>query len=149
VCCHAFFDGEGVASPRAAPVPAAGCVSSSPGGATATLVCEGKPAGSGVTPTTFTIGRRAGDCNLTIAKDGFADQSILVEQGVNPVYWANFGFMPLILIGLDPLDFTGRTSDQTRSAVALGAVGIFSTDFITGAVHGHRPKAVDVVLKPK
>ena len=124
-------------------------VSSSPSQADATLFCQGRPSGEGKTPAVFTIRRNAGDCTLTIRKEGFAEQTIAIEQGVNPAYWANMIFSPVppaglfVLLGDDP-------NDQAIGAGLLGAgLAIFGTDFWTGAVHQHKPGSVDVILKPK
>ena len=125
-------------------------VSSSPAQADAALVCEGRPSGEGKTPVTFTIRRNAGDCTLTIRKEGFAEQKILVEQGVNPAYWGNMILSPVPVVGA----YASLVSDSSGGqASGVGLVGlgvvIFGTDFVTGAVHAHKPHNVDVVLKPK
>jgi hypothetical protein len=123
-------------------------VGSSPAGADAKLVCEGLPAGSGVTPATITIRRNAGDCDLTIAKDGYESQTVHIEQGVNPAYWPNLIASPLVPAGaLVALVGDSSNDQQLGSAlVAAGAVVIF-TDFCTGAIHRHRPDKIDVTLK--
>ena len=63
-------------------------VTSSPNQAMATLLCGGHPSGEGPTPTAFKIRRNAGDCVLTLRKDGFEEKTIAIEQGVNPAYRA-------------------------------------------------------------
>ena len=124
-------------------------IGSSPSGATATLVCNGTTAGSGVTPTTITIRRNAGDCNVRLSKDGFEDSTMLLEQGVNPAYWTNMSFSPLAPLGTYVL-WLGTSREKTQGAAILGAAAvIFATDFWTGAVHAHRPIKIDVSLKPK
>lgn len=123
-------------------------VSSTPSGADATLRCGGNPAGSGVTPATIRIRRNVGDCELTVAKDGFAPQTFLLERGINRAYWLN---MPLAALGpAGAFSTTGNDNDR-RVGVALMAVAIaaVTTDFWTGAVHDHDPKRFDVLLKPK
>jgi hypothetical protein len=125
-------------------------VGSSPAGADATLVCEGLRAGSGVTPATITIRRNAGDCDLTIAKDGYQSQTVHIEQGVNPAYWPNMIASPLLPVGAW-VTLLGDDASDKRTGTALiaaGAVVIF-TDFCTGAIHRHRPDKIDVTLKPK
>jgi hypothetical protein len=124
-------------------------IGSSPPGANATMVCNGKPAGSGVTPTTITIHRNAGDCNVRVSKDGFEDAMVSIEQGVNPAYWANMAFSPLAPAGVY-LVWLGNSSEKTQGATMIGAaVVVFATDFWTGAVHAHRPNRIDVSLRPK
>lgn len=123
-------------------------IGSSPAGADAKLVCAGLPAGSGVTPATITIRRNAGDCDLTIAKDGYQSQTVHIEQGVNPAYWPNLIASPLAPLG-GFVTLFGDNSNDERIGVALmatAAVVIF-TDFYTGAIHRHRPDKIDVTLK--
>jgi len=124
-------------------------VSTSPSQAHATLVCSGQPAGDGPTPIEFKIRRDAGDCMLNLHKDGFQDQSIAIEQGVNPAYWGNMLLSPVAPAGV----FVTVLSDSEDKTVGIGLVGaavaIFGTDFWTGAVHAHKPATVDVVLKGK
>lgn len=124
-------------------------VSSSPGDADATLVCEGRPSGEGKTPVAFKIRRNAGDCTLTIRKEGFAEKTVAIQQGVNPAYWGNMIFSPVAPVGT--LFLIGDAGgDQAVGIGLLGAgLAIFGTDFWTGAVHAHKPHSVDVVLKPK
>ena len=124
-------------------------VSTSPSAANAALVCEGKLIEEASTPHTFTIRRNAGDCKLTLRKEGFAEQSIVIEQGVNPAYWGNMLFSPVPPAGV----YVTALGDSGEKVVGVGLIGaglaIFGTDFWTGAVHAHKPSTVDVVLKPK
>lgn len=124
-------------------------VSSSPSEAKATLACETGAAESGLTPIVFTIRRNAGDCNLTLSKDGYAERVMLIEQGVNPSYWANMAFTPLapasglLIVAKDP------QAKLLGVGFLITGFFVFGTDFFTGAVHTHRPSHVDVVLEPK
>ena len=124
-------------------------VSSSPGDADANLVCEGRPSGEGKTPVAFKIRRNAGDCTLTIRKEGFDEKTVAIAQGVNPAYWGNMVFSPIAPLG--GLFLIGDMQNDQAIGVGLLGVGfaIFGTDFWTGAVHAHKPHSVDVVLKPK
>lgn len=124
-------------------------IRSSPTEATATLLCDDKSVESGVTPTTIRIRRNAGNCSLKVAKDGFADQTIAIEQGVNPAYWMNFIFTPLAPAGLYVLMGGNSQEKMVGAAMLISAAVVFSTDFRTGAVHNHRPNKVDVSLKRK
>jgi hypothetical protein len=121
-------------------------VGSSPGQANATLICEGRTAGEGTTPVAFTIRRDAGDCSLTLRKEGFEEQTIAIEQGVNPAYWGNMILSPVVPAGV-------LVTLGNEKAIGVGLLGsalvIFGTDFWTGAVHAHKPGSVDAVLKPK
>lgn len=124
-------------------------IRSTPDAANASMVCAGQPAGSGVTPTKIAIRRNAGDCTVTLTKEGFEDVTMLIEQGVNPAYWMNMVFTPFGPFGVVLL----ANGNQGEKFIGLGLLtagfAILSTDFFTGAVHTHRPYKVDVVLKPK
>ncbi|HWS72162.1 MAG TPA: hypothetical protein VN605_08605, partial [Thermoanaerobaculia bacterium] len=122
-------------------------VSSTPAGADATLRCGGNPTGSGVTPATIRIRRTVGDCDLTVAKEGFAAQTFRLERGINRAYWLN---MPIAALGPVGAFSTSGNENDKKVGVALMAVAIVAvtTDFWTGAVHDHDPKRFDVVLKP-
>lgn len=124
-------------------------VTSSPSQAMATLLCGGNPSGEGPTPATFKIRRNAGDCVLTLRKDGFEEKTVAIEQGVNPAYWANMIFTPVPMVG----GYASFSSSASDKAVDLGLIGaavaIFGGDFWTGAVHAHKPPNIDAVLKPK
>jgi len=124
-------------------------VSSSPSEATASLVCNGHPEGEGLTPIVFTIRRDAGDCILTLRKEGYEEQTRALEQGVNPAYWGNMIFSPLAPAGAF-LTILGNSDEKAIGVGALGAAWlIFGTDFYTGAVHAHKPGSVDAVLKKR
>ncbi|MBV9493103.1 MAG: PEGA domain-containing protein [Acidobacteria bacterium] len=123
-------------------------VRSTPDGADASILCEGKQTGSGATPTKIVIPRSAGDCVLHVKKDGFAEETVNVEGGVNPTYWSNMVFTPFI-----PAAAYGLTSSKREdkawgaAALGVGVAGLF-TDFWTGAVHAHRNNDIQVALKP-
>lgn len=124
-------------------------ISSSPSAANATLVCNGRPAGSGLTPVTIAIRRNGGDCDLRLAKDGFEQATVSIEQGVNPAYWTNMAFTPLAPGGTYLL-VAGNSGEKLIGVAALGTgFVLLATDFWTGAVHAHRPSKIDIVLKPK
>ncbi len=122
-------------------------VDSAPQGAEATLSCGVSRVGSVVTPAKFTIARNAGDCTLTVSKHGFTEQSASIEQGVNPMYWANFVTFPVAVLAAwnnsAGILFAGN-------GVGLGLIGVsgFITDYATGAIHTHRPRKVVVKLQP-
>lgn len=125
-------------------------VSSSPAQADATLVCEGRPSGEGRTPVTFKIRRNAGDCTLTLRKEGFEEKTIPIEQGVNPAYWGNMIFSPVPPAGAFVALLGDSPNDQAIGVALIGAgLAIFGTDFWTGAVHAHKPHNIDAILKPK
>jgi hypothetical protein len=124
-------------------------VSTSPSEVLATLVCDGHPQGEGLTPIVFTIRRDAGDCTLTLRKEGFEEQTHALEQGINPAYWGNMIFSPLAPAGAY-VTILGDSGEKVIGVSALGAaLLIFGTDFHTGAVHAHKPASVDAVLKKR
>lgn len=124
-------------------------VTSSPAAADAMLTCNGQTVASSPTPATFTIRRNAGDCDVKLSKEGFDDATVLIEQGVNPAYWMNMIFTPLAP-GAVYLTWLGNTEEKMIGiSAAATALAVFGADFWTGAVHTHRPHAVDVVMKPK
>ena len=116
----------------------------------ANRTCDGQPSGFGVTPTTITIRRNAGDCVLKVSKAGFEEMTFPIVQGVNPAYWSNMVFAPLAPAGAFVAAFSNDSQGRLAGLgfVAVGAAAI-STDFITGAVHAHKPSKIDAVLKPK
>jgi hypothetical protein len=124
-------------------------VTSSPSGADVKLVCE-KYSATAMTPAKLTIRRNVGDCALTVGKPGFAEQTVAIEQGVNPMYWGNMFFAPVGPSG-GYVIVAGESDGEKALGVGLlaAAAAIFSTDFITGAVHTHRPSSIDVILQPK
>lgn len=125
-------------------------VSSSPSQANATLVCAGRPAGEGATPITFKIRRNAGDCVMTLRKEGFEEKTVAVEQGVNRAYWANMVFSPIPPASAFTASLADTSSDRALGLGFLAAsAAIFGLDFWTGAVHAHKPNHIDAVLKPK
>src|SRR4051794_17035570 len=75
-------------------------VESNPPSADATLKCDRGDVQHGVTPRTFTIRRNAGSCTLALDKEGFESGHVILEEGINGRYWANFAFTPLVPVGL-------------------------------------------------
>jgi hypothetical protein len=123
-------------------------VTSSPSDAAADLVCE-RHSASETTPAKLVIRRNVGDCVLTVSKNGFEPAVVTIKQGVNPYYWGNMIFVPVVPASV----FLIAGGDSQEMPAGIGLLGvaaaIFGADFYTGAVHVHRPAAVDVVLKPK
>jgi hypothetical protein len=128
-------------------------VNSSPSGADAALTCSPLAVQRGVTPLSISIPRKSGDCTLTVSKEGYAEQTIDIKQGINGKYWINFAWSPLVPTGL--VGIIGWYGDPTASDKELGAAMLlvaaaaFSIDRFTGAIHEHSPKTIDVALKPK
>jgi hypothetical protein len=130
-------------------------VHSSPAGASATLTCTKGETKSGVTPLTISIRRNAGECTLNVSKEGFADATMHIEQGMNGRFWANFGFLPLVPIGV--VTYEGglgysqpnNTRRQQGELMIVGGLLPWAVDYWSGAMHEHTPNRVDLVLKPK
>lgn len=128
-------------------------VSSSPAGADAILTCSPGAVDRGVTPVTFSIHRKSGNCRLTLSKEGFIEEAIAIEQGINGKYWVNFAFSPLVPAGLIAIfGFFGEPTQEDKVAGAgllLGVAAAFTVDHFTGAINDHQPKTIAVTLKPK
>ena len=125
-------------------------IDSPPDGADAILFCRGIRTASGVTPTTLAFWRNAGDCTLTLSKSGFAEETKLIEQGVNPAYWANFVTASAAPAGVLIAGY-GNTSPvkAVGAALIIGAAASWLVEYRTGAIHTHRPSAIRVTLRPK
>lgn len=129
-------------------------VNSSPAGAHAALRCPRGELQEGVTPVTMSIRRNVGDCNLTVSKEGFSDEVITVERGINPAHWFNFTTIPLAIYGGLALS-GGFYGESTASEKRVGAVCLLVTgaawiiDHRTGAAHRHEPAKIEVTLKPR
>lgn len=127
-------------------------VNSTPPDARAVVRCPAE-SHEGVTPLTVSIRRNSGDCNLTVSKEGFAEQTFTIERGVNPAHWFNFITAPLVLYGVIALS-GGFYGDATASEKRVGTAGLLITaaawliDHHTGAAHRHEPAKIDVTLKP-
>ena len=121
-------------------------VDSNPPAANATLFCGLTRVGDAVTPAKFTIARNAGDCTVTVSKSGFLDANTSIEQGVNPVYWANFLTVPIAVA----IAWTSApvlvVAGSGAPVWAIGGSG-FLADYWSGAIHRHRPSRVSVSLR--
>ena len=121
-------------------------VDSNPAAASATLFCGLTRVGDAVTPAKFTIARNAGDCTVTVSKSGFVDGQASIEQGVNPVYWANFLTLP-IAAAIAWVNIPALIVAASGAPLwAVGGSG-FLADYWTGAIHRHRPNRVSVSLR--
>ena len=131
-------------------------VDSNPSSAAATLTCDRAEAQHAVTPATFTIARKAGNCTLSLEKDGYDPKRLVLEEGINGRFWGNFAFSPLIPTGLYfIIDDQATSSDKAAGTAMLATAGVvFLTDFVTGAMYEHTVdgrtvKRIEVELKPK
>jgi hypothetical protein len=130
-------------------------INSSPAGANATLTCTKGETKSGVTPLTITMRRSAGECSLKISKEGYAEETVPIEEGMNGRFWGNFGFLPLVPFGV--VSYAGglgysqpnNTRRQQGSLMIAGGLVPWIVDLGSGALHEHAPHRVDLVLKPK
>jgi hypothetical protein len=112
-------------------------VGSTPSGAEARLSCDGAEVARGVTPATVTLQRTAGTCALTVTKAGFVDETRVREQGMNPVYWANFVTLPIIEMGIAGGTFVAGWFVPAGGGVAAAAGSAWVIDYRTGAIHAH------------
>jgi len=124
-------------------------VDSTPAGADVALVCAGTRVDGGVTPTTLRFWRNAGDCTLTVSKSGFAEETKLIEQGVNPAYWANFVTTPVASAGVFIAEYGNAPEKAVGAALIIAAGATWLVDYRTGAMHRHRPSAIRATLRAK
>ncbi len=122
-------------------------VESSPTGAGVQLRCA-QMTRTGVSPLTLTIPRRAGDCTITVSKEGFKPKSIELERGISKQYWLNFigvGVLPLGISDGSPLSISG---DAGLALILAGGLGL-AIDRIDGSMYQHSPTSVRLVLDPE
>jgi hypothetical protein len=129
-------------------------VRSSPAGANATLRCADGTERTGVTPATLTIPRKAHNCSVRVATDGYAEETVKLQDEWNGKMWGNCAFTPLAPIGV--AGFTGilfsEPDAQSRlwgSAALITAGAVWIIDRHTGAAFAHTPNVIDVALKRK
>lgn len=127
-------------------------VRSSPSGAGVTLRCADGTERTGTTPATLTMPRKARNCSVRVAMEGFAEETVKLEDELNGKIWGNFATTPLAPIGV--VGFTGlffsEPDAQSRiwgAASLLTAGAVWIVDVHTGAAYEHVPHVIDVALK--
>lgn len=124
-------------------------VDSDPVAANVALRCENGTTRDGVTPFETQIPRGAGDCDLTIAKDGFARQQLVLEKRMNRAYWGNFATAPLAIYGLVAVNgLLFSEPDRAGGAAALlVTAGAWLIDTKNQALWRHEPARIRVTLQ--
>ena len=110
-------------------------VDSKPGGANASIKCDGGVDVSGTTPAKLVIPRRADHCMVTVT-DGTRTKQRALDRGPGGMYWANFGMLGAVSVGA--LISWGSDDDTAVNAgaaiSAAGALG-FLVDWATGSMY--------------
>ncbi|MEO6260736.1 MAG: hypothetical protein ABIP63_10310 [Thermoanaerobaculia bacterium] len=132
-------------------------VTSDPSGAVVTVNCGSAPLFGGVTPTTVTVPRAAQPCSVTVAKDGFAEQTISFQRQTSRVTAINSvpGVVAGTVLGAVATLLMWNTSDDFElPALAfeggqlLGSAPGNAVDRRTGAAYKQVPGNVFVRLTP-
>jgi hypothetical protein len=128
-------------------------VDSLPSGAAASIDCDGKPAGHGVTPATIEIPRGALECKVRVERSGFIAGNVELERGVNKKYWLNLVTVPLVVVGVVGINgFFSKPDSQSKmmgTACLVVTASAWGIDRHTGAMHEHQPQKITVTLKPQ
>lgn len=134
-------------------------VRSEPAGAVVSVECGTAPVYGGMTPANIIIERTADPCAVTIAKEGYAEQRVVLERQVSRATRGNKvgGVVAGSLLGLvgflvsidsnwvDPID-SAQAGWEIGNAV--GTAPGNAIDRKTGAAFKHVPKTVVVRLDP-
>jgi hypothetical protein len=121
---------------------------SQPAGAAVNVTCSGGGVYDATTPAAISIRRRDGDCRAALSKEGYAPQTVTIEQGLNRRILGN-----LVPFGLSVVAVLAGSSDGYEAAGLIVGSGIlggagFVVDWITGRNKDHDPKRVRVELSP-
>jgi len=124
-------------------------VTSDPSGAELSVDC-GAGVGTFITPARLAIARRSSDCTLTLRKPGFAVETAVIEQGINPWTWGN---VPIAALGITAIGMSGFSDDPSQGArmggaVALIGLGGLVVDRLTFRLRDHDPKTLHLTLRP-
>jgi hypothetical protein len=127
-------------------------VRSEPAGAVVSVECGTTPVYGGVTPAVIIVERTADPCAVTVAKEGYAQQTIELQRTTSRAMKGNKvpGVMVGALFGLVAVlsDEDGWADDAYRLGSALGEAPGNAIDRKTGAAYKHVPKEVFVRLDP-
>ena len=97
-------------------------VTSSPAGADVTADCGRGAKEAGQTPVVVKVSRKADRCIITVQKDGYSEESVVLKRHVSGWVWGNI-FMPYVTVP-----------------------GVL-VDLYNGAAYRRAPASVDVHLK--
>ncbi|MFP5246042.1 MAG: hypothetical protein ACLGH0_05065 [Thermoanaerobaculia bacterium] len=124
-------------------------VDSDPAAANVALKCENGTTRDGVTPFETKIPRGAGDCDLTISKEGFAPQELTLEKRMNRAFWGNFATVPLALYGVVAVGGLLFSDPEPGSGTAalLVTAGAWLIDTKNQALWRREPSRIRVTLQ--
>lgn len=127
-------------------------VDSFPSGAKVTVACGAAPVNGGITPTRIRVERRATDCRVTLAKDGYEPQEIAFERQLSRATVGNkIAAAPLGLVaafGMAMLDYydVEAIGDALEGGVWLGSAPANQVDKHTGGAYKQVPGELYVIL---
>jgi hypothetical protein len=114
-----------------------------------TLDCAGSRIATTATPAVVKIRRNAGDCILTLSKTGYTDETVIISQGVNPMYWGNFLGLPAAFFSEVGLESRHSSERTLEGELLVGGVAGWLIDYGTGAIHRHSPNRIHAVLRAR
>lgn len=133
-------------------------VTSDPPGAVVSVECGDAPVYGGTTPTVIYASRLAETCGITVAKEGFAEQTINFERQESKATRANEvpGVLTGALFSVAALVISWDSSNVDGDFVigaynaghAAGSAAGNAVDHKTGAAYKWVPGRVDVKLQP-
>jgi len=133
-------------------------VTSDPPGAVVSVDCGDAPVYGGITPTVIYASRLAETCGITVAKEGFAEQTINFERQESKATRANEvpGVITGALLSVVALAITWDTPNVDGDFVvgaynaghAAGTGAGNAVDHKTGAAYKWVPSIVQVKLQP-
>jgi hypothetical protein len=133
-------------------------VRSEPAGAVVSIECGAAPVYGGVTPAVILVERTADPCELTIVKEGYAAQKVVLARTISGATRGNKvpGVAAAAVAGLFTAFFMmdNPHGDQAvesalRGGMAAGEGAANAVDRKTGAAYKHVPGEVFVTLDPR
>ena len=130
-------------------------VRSDPAGAVVSVDCGNAPIYGGITPAVIIIERTAEPCAVTVAKEGYVEKTIALEQTLSRATAGNKvpGVIAGAFLGLVALVLDSSNDDWIASAAEGGyEAGTGAADAIdrrTGAAYKHVPGDIFVKLDPE
>lgn len=127
-------------------------VESFPSGARVKVACGAAPADGGVTPTRIQVERRAQDCRVTLAKDGYEPQEIVFERQLsratvgNKIAAAPLGLVAAFGLAWINIDDFDAIEGAMEGGVWLGSAPANHVDKRTGGAYKQVPGELYVVL---
>ena len=132
-------------------------VRSEPAGAVVSVECGPAPIYGGVTPAVIVIERTADPCAITVAKEGYAAQKVILERTLSRSTQVNkvpgvvaaavAGLVTTILMMDDP-NGSEAAEAAARGGMAVGEGSANAIDRKSGAAYKHVPGEVFVTLDP-